>query len=389
MKALIFNEVDKLNSKLYNMADYIFDNPELGNEEFKACALLTSYLEENGFVVETGIANLETAFRAVYTNGVGGPSIGLLCEYDALEKLGHACGHHMQGPAILGAAIAVKNLLKDMPYKLVVYGTPAEETTHGKLRMVEHGFFNDIDIALMMHGSPTTTTDVKSLAMSSFTVTFHGVKAHAALAPENGKSALDALLVAFNGIEFLREHVRDDVRIHYTITETPGPTNVVPARAVGKFSLRSYSRSNLDKVVERFKKIIEGAALIADVTYDIEEGDRLANKIPVLKLNELLMKNAELCGAPRITPPREKTGSTDFSNIMYMVPGSCIRTAFVPVGVSSHTDEFAAAGKTEEAHNCITYASKTLAGVAYDIISNLDILKAIQEEFRVNKEIHM
>lgn len=177
--------------------------------------------------------------------------------------------------------------------------------------------------------------------------------------------------------------------MHYTIMETPGPANVIPASAVGKFSLCSYSRNNLNKVIEIFKKIIQGAALIANVDYEIDEGDYLANKIPVLKLNDLLMKNAELCGAPRITPPREKTGSTDFINIMYMIPDSCIRTAFVSIGVSSHTDEFAAAGKTEAAHNCITYASKTLAGVTYDIISNPDTIKAIQEEFKVNKELHM
>ncbi|HAR86736.1 MAG TPA: amidohydrolase [Clostridium sp.] len=389
MKEELFNEIDSLNVNLYRMADYIFDNPELGNKEFKAARTLTSCLEQNGFSVELGIAELDTAFRATYKNGNDGPSIGLLCEYDALENLGHACGHHMQGPAILGAAIAIKNILKEMPYTLVIYGTPAEETTHGKLRMIEHGFFNDIDIALMMHGSPTTTTDVKSLAMSSFTVTFHGIKSHAALMPEEGRSAFDALLLAFNGVEFLREHVRDDVRMHYTVLETPGPTNVVPARAVGKFSLRSYSRSNLDEVVKRFKKIIEGASLMADVSYEIKEGDRIANKIPVIKLNDLLMKNAELAEAPRLSPPREKTGSTDFSNVMYMVPGSCIRMAFVPVGVSSHTDEFAAAGKTESAYKCISYAAKTLAGVAYDVISDKKVLEGIKSEFKINKEIYM
>lgn len=388
LKTKLFNEVNILNKDLHAMADYIFDNPELGNVEFKAAKLLTDYLEANGFEVERGIANLETAFRATYKYGEGGPSIGLLCEYDALEKLGHACGHHMQGPAILGAAVAVKNIMKNKPYTLVVYGTPAEETTHGKLRMIEQNYFNDIDIALMMHGSPTTTTDVKSLAMSNFVVTFNGKKAHAALMPEEGRSALDALLLSFNGIEFLREHVRDDVRMMYTILETPGPANVVPDRAIGKFSLRSYSRAALNEVVDRFKKLIEGASLMADVSYHIHAEDSLDNKIPVLKLNELLMKNAELTGAPRLSPPREKTGSSDFSNVMYLVPGSCIRVAFVEVGTSSHSDEYIQAGKSEAAHNAVTYAAQILAGVTYDLITDEKRFEEIKEEFKTNKAIH-
>lgn len=185
---------------------------------------------------------------AVYENGTGGPSIGILCEYDALKGMGHACGHHMQGPACLGAAVAIKELAGETPFKLTVYGTPAEETLGAKCDMVKKGCFLELDAAFMMHGSPTTCTDVKCLADRSFEVVFHGKGAHAALAPEKGKSALDGLLIAFNGIEFLREHVPDDTRMHYTMTELPGPANIVPARAVGKFSLRSFSRTNLELV---------------------------------------------------------------------------------------------------------------------------------------------
>lgn len=388
MKEAIFNSVEAQRQTLTSMADDIFDHPELGFQEFHAEKVITDYLSACGFSVEHGVGGVETAFRAEFVNGQGGPRIGLLCEYDALEGIGHACGHHMQGPAIIGAAKALKECAGDTPYSVIVYGTPAEETAHGKLRMLENGCFRDIDVALMMHGSPTTTVDVKSLAMSSFTVTFHGKKAHAALKPEDGRSALDALLVAFQGIEFLREHVPEDTRMHYTITETPGPANVVPDRAVGKFSLRSYSRAALDNVVERFKKIIEGAALIADVTYDMKEGDRLANKIPCLKLNDLIMENAKLINAPRISPPRQKTGSSDFSNIMYELPGSCIRVAMVPVGTSSHSMEFLNAGKQDEAHEAVIIAAKVLGATACDLIDHPEYLTEIQAEFEQNKLIH-
>ena len=388
MKEHVFQSVEAQRPVLCAMADDIFDHPELGFQEFHAQKLITDYLTSCGYEVELGTGGVETAFRAVYQNGQGGPRIGLLCEYDALEGLGHACGHHMQGPAILGAARALKECAGDKPFTVAVYGTPAEETAHGKLRMLEAGCFHDIDVALMMHGSPTTTVDVKSMAMSSFTVTFHGKKAHAALKPEAGRSALDALLVAFQGVEFLREHVPEDTRMHYTITQLPGPANVVPDTAVGKFSLRSYSRKALDEVVERFHKIIQGAALIADVTYDMKEGDRLANKIPVLSLNRLLMNNAQLVNAPRLAPPREKTGSSDFSNVMYELPGSCIRVAMVPLGTSSHSPEFLSAGKGEEAHDAVIIAAKVLAGAAWDMIEDPAVLAEIKEEFQTNRVSH-
>lgn len=389
MKQQLFQEIDRNAKVLWDMADQIFDHPEMGGEERFASGLLTEYLEKHGFEVERGLAGLDTAFRATYKNGDGGPRIGILCEYDALEGLGHGCGHHMQGPACLGAAAALKEIYKDKPYTLVVYGTPAEETFSGKLVMLKAGYLTDLDVALMMHGAPDTCTDVKCLASSGFVVTFHGKSAHAALKPEDGRSALDALNLAFHGIECMREHVRDDVRMHYTIAELPGPENVVPSKAVGRFSLRSFSREYLNEVVSRFKDVIQGAALMAGVTYDIVEKKALANKIPVLALNDLMIANAKEAGAPGIKPPREKTGSTDFGNVMHEIPGSCIRMKFVPTGTSSHTQAFVDAGKGEDAHKCVIYAAKTIAGTALDLISDEELMKSVKEEFAKNKEVYV
>ncbi len=386
MKKTINEKIEEISQELIEMADYIFDNPEIGLEEHRSTEVITKKLEENGFNVEKGIAGMETAFRAVYKSGDGGPSIGLLCEYDAIEGMGHACGHHMQGPAIIGAAIGVKEALKEENYRIVVYGTPAEETIGGKIGMVKEGFFKDIDVALMMHASPTTTTDVKSMAMSNFKVTFHGTSAHAALAPERGRSALDGLLLLFQGIEFMREHVKEDTRMHYTITNAGGPANVVPKVAEARFSLRSYDRAYLNSVIERFKKVVHGAALMTETTCEVEEVKSLDNKIPVIKLNDILMENARSVEAPRITPPREKTGSTDFGNVMYQVPGSCIRVAFVPEGTSSHSEEYLKSGKKREAHDAVIMAAKILANSSYDLISNDELLEEIKEEFKVNKE---
>ena len=200
--------VEQSAAALTAMADDFFDHPEVGLQEFHAFETLTGWLEKEGFTVERGIAGMDTAFRAVWKHGEGGPNIGLLCEYDALAGLGHACGHHMQGPAILGAAKALKDAAIDAPYTITVYGTPAEESISGKVVMLENGCtFEELDVALMMHGGPATQVDVKSLALNKLKIIYHGVCSHAALKPEKGRSALDGLIMACQGVEFLREHV--------------------------------------------------------------------------------------------------------------------------------------------------------------------------------------
>lgn len=385
MKNTIFNYIENHRDEIIKMADYIFDNPELAFKEFKASKLLENYLEDNGFKVERGLGSLETAFRAIYENGVGGPTIGLLCEYDALP-IGHGCAHHMQGPSIVAAAVSIKNLYKDKPYKLIVYGTPAEEGGGGKIIMLNEGFLTDIDVALMMHGGPATQVDVKSLARSSFKVTFYGKSAHAALKPEEGRSALDALLLTFQGVEFLREHVLEDTRMHYTILDAGGPSNVVPEKAVGSFSLRSYNSSYLKEVVERFEKIVKGASLMTETSYKIERGKKdYDSKVPVHKLNEILMDNAKIINAPCIRPARKKTGSTDFGNVTHLVPGACIRIAFVDEGTPSHSQEFVEEGKTRRGHDAIINAAKILAGTVYDLIENEGLMEEIEKEFKETK----
>lgn len=386
LRKKLYENIEKQRLTLTTMADDIFDNPEAGLTEYRASTLLCDKLRRCGFEVEQGICGLPTAFRAVFTNGTGGPSIGLLCEYDAIEGFGHACGHHLQGPAITGAATAIKEELGEHPFRLVVYGTPAEETVGGKIIMQEGGAFQDIDIALMMHGAPTTCVDVKSMALQSCEVTFHGTATHAAIDPAGGRSALDALLLAANGVEFMREHTEDDTRLHYTILDAGGPSNKIPCLAKGEFTVRSYDTDYILSLYERLLNIFRGAALMADVDFEVKPEPFFKAKIPVLKLNELIMENAEKAGAPAIRPPREKTGSTDFGNLMYELPGSCIRVAFVEEGTSPHSQAYLDAGKSEAAHNAIITGAKVLAGVTADLIYRKELLSEIQAEFRGSKE---
>lgn len=373
--------------ELTAMADQIYDLAEPGMEEFQASKLLADYLQNHGFTVEMGIAGLPTAFRAVYEQGEGGPSFGFLAEYDALKDIGHACGHHMQGPSVIGAALALKDICKEQSYKIVVYGTPAEETIGGKIIMQEKGCFQDIDIALMMHAAPTTCVDLRCMALECFYVNFHGVESHAAMSPDKGKSAFDAALLSFQGIEFLREHVKEDSRMHYTVLDAGGPSNIVPGRTRAEYTLRSYSTDYLENgIVPRFYDIIKGACLMTGTTYDIERSYPFKAKIPCITLNDLIMENAGQFDAPQITGPREKTGSTDFGNVMYDVPGCCIRTAFVPEGTSAHSKEYLDAGKTDKAHAALRSGSEILAGTCVDILENPELLQKIKEEFQERKK---
>ena len=386
LKEVMFRDIDGIRNEMTAMADDIFDHPEIGLEEFHAQKVLTDWLEKESFAVERGVAGVETAFKAVYRHGEGGPNIGLLCEYDALPGIGHACGHHMQGPSILAAAKALKDAEIREPYVITVYGTPAEESVSGKIRMIQNGCtFEELDAALMMHGGPATQVDVKSLANSKYKVIFHGVSAHAAIKPEKGRSALDALILAFQGIEFLREHVNSDVKIHYTVVNCGGtPANVVPAYAEASVYVRSYNRAYLDTVCKRFEKVLKGAAMMTETDVEIIEEKKVDNKIPVLTLNDLVMKQAEEIHAPQIAPAREKTGSTDFGNVMRRVPGTCARIAFVAPGAAAHSQEYIEAGKTEAAHDAVIYGAKILAGTALELIENPELLKQAKEEFRKN-----
>lgn len=385
MKEKLRTYIDSICGELCGLSDDIFDHPECGGEERYAVERLTTFLRDQGFTVETGIAGLATAFRAVYQVGTGGPSIGLLCEYDALKGFGHGCGHHMQGPAVLGAAAALRRCLGEgTPAKIVVYGTPAEETSMGKTIMLREGYFRDIDIALMTHANPETNVDVKSLALRSYRVKYHGVSAHAAIKPEDGRSALDALMLACHGLECLREHVRDDVRMHYAIRETSPLSNVVPDFVEASFVIRSYSTDYIETLVPRLEKVLRGAAMMTETTCEIIEKSHLDSKVPSYIINDLIMENARAVDAPQLGAPREKTGSTDFGNVLHTLPGACVRIAFVPRGTSSHSQEYLDAGKSDAAHLAVRLAAQILALTSWDVIEDKGLLERIRAEFAEN-----
>lgn len=382
MKKNLLNYIDELSHDIIDMSDYIYDNPECDDDTYKAMETLTTYLSNNEFQVSKSIGGKNTSFKAVFTNKTNGPIIGMLCEYDALS-IGHGCGHHIQGPAIVVATKAIKDVLENIPFTLVIYGTPAEETTGGKITMLENDCFKELDIALMLHSCCGTSVETRAIASTSIDVTFHGKDAHAALCPEEGRSALDALLLSFQAIEFMREHIKEDSRMHYTVLNAGGESNVVPKIASGNFCLRSYDSNYLDNnIIKRFYDIIKGASLMTGTTYEIKEYGHYKSHFPIFSLNETMMKNIEFIQAKNISPSREKTGSSDFGNVSQVIPLACLRTACVPNSVAAHSKEYVDEGKTDFFHLGAINGSKILAATAYDLITDKQLLLKIKKEFK-------
>ena len=386
MRANLRNVIEQVYPELCKMADDIYDHPETGKKEFYASQYLVKTLQKAGFQVETGIAGMQTAFRAVFHHGDGGPVIGFMCEYDALEKMGHGCGHHIQGAAVCGAAKALAASGSDKNYTVIVYGTPDEEIEGGKITMLENGCFSELDIVLMCHGYDRTFIDEHYPFSINMEVTFSGTASHAAVAPEKGRSAFDALLLSFQGVEFLREHIKDGARMHYTVLDAGGPSNIVPDTAKGDFCLRYSNLGYLEQMIRRFENIVQGAAMMTETSYSIVKKAPYYGKVNVPSLNCLLLKHAEEAGALRVSGPRPKTGTTDYGNVSFIVPSALLGIAMVQEGVDVHTEAFLAAGKTEGAHRAFMNAACAMAESAMDIIEDNKLLYKIKKEFAENKE---
>lgn len=368
---------------LFDLSCQIFDFNEPNGTEYKSSALCADELEKLGFTVERGIGNQETSFRAVWKNGEGGPNIGILGEYDSLVGKGHACGHHLQTTAAIGAVKAMQDVFAgtDVPMTLTVYGTPAEETYGGKIIMQEAGCFTELDICLGTHASRTEGfVGGSSMALNSYVVTYHGKSAHAAGSPWMGRSAMDAMLLTFQGLEFLREHVKDGTRMHYSIKEAIGPSNVVPQKACAGFTLRSRDNGYLPELDERFRNVVNGACMMTDTTAEIEKKPTYLARKRNDTLSAVAKTNFELLNIPLGEQlVRDSGGSTDFGNVSGIVPGILIYLPYLDA--PGHTDEWVAAGKTDHARNCLLTSTQMLATVLHDLVLNPEIIRKAKEEF--------
>ncbi|PKR84820.1 M20 family metallopeptidase [Heyndrickxia camelliae] len=382
MKNLLKTYVQSLQSKLWEMSDYLYHHPELGDQEYNSMKLLVEFLEEHDFTVETGTVGRPTAFKAVYDSKKPGPTIAYLSEYDALPGIGHGCGHNMIGTMGAGAGVLLSKIIDDIGGRVVVLGTPAEETNGAKVPMAEQGAFNDIDVAMILHPSDESYESGESLAMDAIQFDFRGKSSHAAAAPEQGINALDAAIQLFNGINALRQHVTSDVRIHGIIKEGGLAANVVPDKAVAQFYVRAKDRKNLNEVVEKVKNIAQGAALMTGAQLYIDNYElSYDNMITNLTLSQLFTENLLSTGIAEVKKSRDSYGSIDMGNVSHVVPAIHPYIGLDSPGLSAHTQEFADLTITDNSHKVLAQGALALAQTGYDLITNEELLKKVKDEF--------
>jgi len=442
--------LDMEDEKLAYLAKEIWNHPEIGLQETFAANLLSTELEQAGFRVERGVGQMPTAFVASW--GEGKPVIGILGEYDALPGLsqqvattvdalvkggpGHGCGHNLFGTASFGAALALKEVMitQKIPGTIRFYGCPAEETLVGKTFMAKAGVFDDLDAALAWHpGDTNMVWHSSSLAMNSFKVNFYGVAAHGAAAPHLGRSALDGVMLMDIGVNYLREHIIQEARIHSVITSGGQAPNVVPAYAQVWYFVRAPSRAQVDEIYSRVLDIAKGAALMSGTTYDIDFVTGCYEMLPNQVISDLMYEKMRELGDMSFTDQEsafaaelqksypagsldygyamlEKTtndklskaelanplwtrvirhsltspvmpGSTEVADVSQITPTSQLTSCCWPFGAPGHSWQITASSGSQIGFQGMLYAAKALALTALDLMTKPDVLQAAKAEF--------
>lgn len=429
-KTLAINDLQLGYDAYKKIAMQIWNYAEMGYKEVKSSALHQKTLQDNGFTVEAGVAGIPTAFVATY--GSGQPVIGILAEYDALPGLaqeavpekkpiegqaaGHACGHHLFGTASVAAGIEIKKLIeaKKLSGTIKVYGCPAEEGGSGKVYMVRAGLFNDVDVVIHWHpGADNSVTMTSALANKSAKFRFHGLSAHAAASPDKGRSALDGVEALDYMVNMMREHVPQETRIHYVITNGGKAPNVVPDFSEVYYYVRHPKRDEVVSIFDRLVKAAEGAAMGTGTTmeYEVIGGthDLLLNRT----LGEAMQKNLEKVGGVSYTPeevefakkiqatfgyqvPAIETagtvkpikeennaggGSTDVGDVSYAVPTVGMSAATWVPGTPAHSWQAVACGGTDIGAKGLMVAAKTMTLTAIDLFTNPALIAAAKAEF--------
>ena len=368
------------------IAKDIHAHPETGNNEYYASSKLTPLLEKQGFAVTLNVAGHETAFYAVKESGRPGPTIAFLAEYDALIDIGHACGHNIIGVTSIAAAIALSETLDTTGGKVVVLGTPAEEgglrgkggpNGNVKARFVEHGFLNDVDVALMVHPAGKTRLSGPSLANNHLYFHFYGKPSHAGSSPHKGVNALDALVLLYNGISVLRQQLPDGIRVHGIITNGGQAPNVIPEYASAHYYIRAHTREE----EPRIRAIAEGVALATGTTVKIEHqiGPRDFNINHTL--NSVLLEELTAAGETVELKEKEGLGSTDAGDISHAVPTAHPYIKIGPDELIGHTVAFREAANSVQGYDALVTGAQVLARTGLRLLTDTALLQEVKDEF--------
>ncbi len=372
--------------RIIEIGRFIHAHPEEGYQEYRACDRLTAYLDDLGFAITRPYAGLETAFRAVLKGGRQKPRIAVLAEYDALAGLGHGCGHNLISTAALTAAAGVAACGR-LPGQFELIGTPAEETTAGKAAMVAAGAFQHLDAAIMTHPSVENKITVGCTANRRFTATFHGKAAHAAGAPEAGINALDAAILFFNSVNALRQHLREDARIHGIITHGGEAENVIPERAQIRIGVRSLDEGYLGTLRKRVAACCRSAAKAVGGRVTVKWDKHMYRAFRINRaLDQVVLTGYETAGIRlRQGDGCEGRGSLDLANVSQIIPAAHPYFGIVPKNreaVALHTRDFLELADRPYAYTAAIQAGTGLAISAVKLLTHPKTLQAVRKAFR-------
>jgi amidohydrolase len=385
VKDLIGQAVDRLADDLESISRKIHSHPELAYQEIKAAGWLADFLGAQGFKVERGVAGVETAFRATIETGAG-PTIAILCEYDALPAIGHACGHNVIATSGAGAGAALAAVRDKLPGGTIqVIGTPAEEGGGGKIRLIKGGVFERVDAAMMIHGFDRWILHQDLLGITRAGFEFRGKAAHASADPWEGVNALDAVIQTFNNVSMLRQQMRTDARIHGIVTNGGAAPNIIPEVAACTFYVRA---ARLDYMWELYRRVVacaEGAAKATGCTVTVVD---MEAPYEPLKRNDTLLglfkANMTSVGAVE-SPAPDRLGSSDIGNVSQVIPAIQPMVQIAPSGTPIHSRDFEAAAVTPLARQGMCQAAKTMAMTTYDLLADPGLVKRARAEFESMK----
>ncbi len=385
----IIDRIDELADTLIGASHAIHGNPELAFEEHFACATLTSALKDQGLEAETGVFTLETAFEASLNDHADGPTVAILAEYDALPGIGHACGHNIIATTALGATFGLQAVAEQLPGRIRLLGTPAEEKGGGKELMARAGAFDGVDAAMMIHPAGVNLASMPCICVAEVEVIYHGRSAHASAMPHKGINALDGLLLAYQAISNLRQHIRDNERIHGIVTEGGAAPNIVPDLASGQFYVRAANAEDLAKLKPRVQACFEAGAKGSGCEVEVNWAG-----VDYLDLNtnwplaDQFQKHAEAIGRDFIDFEQAKgfgAGSTDMGNVSHRVPSIHPMLAVAPPNVVIHNPEFTRWAASEKGDAAVIDGAKALALTAADYLTSPALQHDAKHAYEVSK----
>lgn len=382
MKEKIIELINKLNKELRALNEYIYNNPELGLEEYKSSKAHVNILKKYGFDVEEGYIGIETAFKGEYKGKKKGPSIGFFVEYDALPEMGHGCGHNLLGTTSTGASIVLKELIDDIGGSVIVFGTPAEESNGMKVDLARGGELDILDVAMLAHPESHYIKSGRALALQPIEFIFKGRATHAAASPHLGINALDACILTFNGVNALREHILPSTKIHGIIKQGGEAANIVPDYVVAQFYIRAEEKDYAEEVTEKVINCARAGALATGAELEMSEYEKpYENMITNEKLSDIFTDNLKETGIDYKLNSKDSVGSIDMGDVSHVCPAIHPYFKITNNNYPLHTKEFRDETLKDYAYENMNKTIYALVMTAIDIIEDKKYLEKINEEF--------